>query len=139
MSALITEAQFALLRHGDIVKYGRKNPVLRTVLYGPADDARDSKHPAVAFPIRRRSWTGRVTTTYGYNDIKHLIAPTGLRLTGLAASAEEMERLYLLGFGVAKGMAREFYEQNRRGWVKCSVFWRGTISRTIKLAKELRL
>lgn len=122
---MMSKRQMSRLRHGDVVLWGRwPNLTFRTVIEGPADIARmrggdPMDHLHVVFAIRRRSWTGRAKTGYGWNDVKHLIRATKKRRRTVM-SAEELERLKKIRFNPKKEYAREIREQRghilNRGW-----------------------
>jgi hypothetical protein len=140
----ISREQFMTLRHGDVVRWYRKDGsfIERTVLDGPADE--EPPCGGLRFPIRRRSWTGRIHTTVGWNDVKHKIEFTGKRLKEGMASFDELERLYLSGFKVAKQIKREAGEDQfglHRAAVgsvkKCSAFWRGRVMQSLQVAQQV--
>lgn len=142
---LISRNQFMALRHGDVVKFvGKRGRVwFRTIMHGPADT--EPPCTAVEFPISRRSWTGRVTTCYAWNDLKHKMVATGKRLKDAVASFDELERLYLAGFNIEAQMARELDPRNPgaisrppvNSVNKCSAIWRGRVAKTLQIVKEV--
>ncbi len=123
---MISKSDFNNLRHGDVVLWRNgSSAVYRTVIDGPADkDEREGN--AVTLAIRRRSWTGRAYTVYGWNDIKHRIKL--IKKTSLVMLAEERDRLKDIGFNVRRELARTLKEarayKQRRGFELCERKWR---------------
>ena len=116
---------FWALRSGDLVVWRGK--YLRTVAKGPADATEPIHHAAVEFPIRRRSWTKRIDTTYNYSDVKDKIALAGKRTRGLMLPSE-WRTLQAAGFDVRKELARELEDKtataNRMGRPLCKAYGR---------------
>jgi hypothetical protein len=114
---VISLKQFCALKHGDVVWWGtRARGMLRTVLFGPADGGRgvcvvNPGRRHIGFAIRRRSWTGRATTTYGFNDVRYVISPTKRR-SKTVISGMEAQHLRDRGFDVREQYARELRETN---------------------------
>lgn len=109
----MTKEQFKTLRNGDVILWKKGAArYFRTIVTGPAD--RDDNYPCVTLPIRKRSWTGRPYTIYGWNDIKDRIEYTGKRYTELLLNPEELERLVCAGFKVSKCLKRELKESRER-------------------------
>lgn len=104
----ISIEDFWTLRSGDLVVWRGK--YLRTVAKGPADATEPLHHPAVEFPIRRRSWTQRIATTYNYSDVKDKIALAGKRTRGLMLPSE-WRTLETVGFNVREELTRELDEK----------------------------
>lgn len=137
----ITLKQFQSLKHGDIVHWKTKaGGYDRTVLVGPGDYADKDPmptHNSVMFPIRHRSWTGRVDTIYNYCDVCHKITPTG-RVQKNLVGWHEVSKLIDIGFNPVSGMARmvrDEIDRNKRrtrGSMLCSVGWQNQIGRTIR-------
>lgn len=118
----MSKLQFSRLRHGDVLLWGRwPNVIKRTVIEGPVDIAKsrgeapiDNLH--VVFAIRKRSWTKRARTSYGWNDVKHKVRATGKRRRTVI-SVDEMDRLKRIKFDPQKEYRREIRErigQNKR-------------------------
>ncbi len=125
----ITLERFQKLRSGDVVLM--KSGMVRTIQVGPADTGvRDDKPTAcgVVFSILRRLWTGRIVTTYGWNDLRHKI----VRVVGrniLSLNPLEYQRLVDSRFDVRAGIKREFREARemklRTGRTLCGIKFRG--------------
>lgn len=94
----ISREEFMNLRAGDVIVWNCNgaSPSFRTVIEGPRDDTRPKPSPHISLMIRRRSWTGRPTTGYFWNDVKHTIKYTGRNRCELF-SEEELERVLKLG------------------------------------------
>ena len=122
--AVISKSDFLKLKHGDVLLWKHGSSVIyRTVIDGPADSGGGSR---VYFAIRRRSWTGRAKTCYGWNDIKHRI--TLVKKTTLVMLKEECEHLKDIGFNARKELVRELKEARatklRMGRELCQRNWR---------------
>ncbi len=107
---------------------------LRTVSKGPADTP-GVRHPGIEFPIRHRSWTARIDTTYIYNDIKDKITVAHKRGRGLMLPSE-WKTLEVAGFDVRKELNRELDDATalaeRRGRALCGAY--GRLSTLIRKA-----
>ena len=132
--ATISREEFNALRAGDVVVWRGK--YLRTVAKGPAD-AEGFRYNAVEFPIRRRSWTQRIETTYNYGDLKDRIAVVPQRVRGLML-ASEWKVLEAAGFNVRKELQRELERQTaeaeRMGRPPCKAYPR--LARLIRGVKS---
>ena len=110
---MISKARFCKLKRGDVILWNG-NP--RYILQGPGDS--DTKptdptcHMYVHFPIRRRSWTGRAYTIYGYHDCKHAMVIPRRRFSPQAICVAEKEQLGALGFDWLAELEREVREHD---------------------------
>lgn len=107
---MLTKKQFKSLKVGDVVLF-RGNP--RTVRNVSWLNTRGGGRGAITFSIRRRSWTGRIFTVYGYNDVKHFISlPRKHRGQSEVCRIEE-SLLIDNGFNVVREIKRELAEDDR--------------------------
>jgi len=107
---MLTTKQFDSLQIGDIILYHGKPRTIREI------DRRQTNwgiRRSITFSILRRSWTNRIYTVYGYNDIKHSLSlPRKVRERRAVCKAEE-ESLLASGFDVASEIDREIAEDVR--------------------------
>lgn len=125
---MISRLQFSRLKHGDVLLWGRWPAcIFRTVVEGPVDIAKSRNgnpldHMHVIFAIRKRSWTNRAKTSYGWNDIKRIVRLVKRgRRSATAISREEYDRLKRLRFNPEKEYRREIREslwhRKKRKWI----------------------
>lgn len=104
----MTYKQFMKLKAGDVVLWRTpKGGVhMRTILKGPVDEG--GAH--ILLPIRRRSWTRRVVTCYGWNDVKHIITKVTGHISTICLQGE-YQRLHDIGFDPRREFVREVKER----------------------------
>lgn len=107
----MTREEFQNLRRGQIIRCFRADGTYfhRTIL--PCDHHKDGPQRAHYFPIRRKSWTGRIATCFFDNDMLYQ-NPT-IQLVGYTdelMTDEEFIGLYDAGFDVERGIRRELGE-----------------------------
>ncbi len=100
----MTKEQFANLKPGDVLRWKRPQGdyILRTVL----DIHCHRTNPVVTFPIRQKSWTGRVHTCYSFTDIGHRVELHDER-TEMLMTGGELLRLCDRGFDIPAQLRRE--------------------------------
>lgn len=106
---MISRDRFMQLKAGDVVLWGKRRQP-RIVHEGPRD-VQGGRH--VTFAIRRRSWTGRVTTVYLWNDVKRILSLPRRPLNLRSLCAAERSHLASIGFDVAAGIRREIDDHER--------------------------
>lgn len=144
----ISEEHFLSLRHGDIVQWGPDRTNQRTILCGPGDmkNVREISRAHVHFPIRHRSWTGRLVTGYMWSEMKHRLRWTGKRTRELFSPEElftftkswkipsaQLERDLIDLFD------NDYHRSQPHLQLKCSRMWRGAIRWMIETMKEAKL
>ncbi len=103
----ISREQFLALKAGDVIVWRGK--YLRTIEKGPGDYYAGSGYASIQLPIRLMSWTKRIYTVVGYNDVRTKIALAPKR-TGLLMQPSEWKTLEGAGFDVRKELKRELRE-----------------------------
>lgn len=132
----LSRAQAESLGYGDVLIV---NEVPRLILEGPRDK-RQMKSTALyfTFPIHRRSWTGRATTTRLYNDLKWTAYVPRKKFDLDVMSEAEQESLRDIGFDPIAEMRREIrHEEEFRARIAKSKYTSldGTISRAFRAMK----
>lgn len=135
----ITEEQFLSLRHGSVIQWGDDQTNRRTVLLGPADmvEPRPISRHGIHFPIKHRSWTGRLYTVYNWSELKTKIRYTGIEKRQIW-SQEELLRLAGVRWrnGTVSAQLKADLEEcfgayirGEQPWLqlKCNRFWTGLI------------
>jgi len=108
---VITKARYCQIKRGDVVLWNGRP---RYVMEGPGDNnAKPTDHSSllyVRFPIRRRSWTSRAHTLYGWNDAKHALTIPRRKLSASAICSAEKSHLAAIGFDWLAELRREVEE-----------------------------
>jgi hypothetical protein len=97
MKPMMSKLEFSSLNPGDLLCW--RGLYLRTVISNSHPP--DGRTGSVTLTIRRRSWTNRASTAYGYHDIKHNAFPIGKRTKKLCLPSEA-HRLAYIGFDLRK-------------------------------------
>jgi len=99
----LTKEQFDSLKVGDVLRWYRPDGtyILRTII--------DRGEKGISFPIRRKSWTRRIHTTYCFYDAARRCE---LHQTALPTLMTDGELLTLCerGFDIPKQLQRERHE-----------------------------
>ena len=103
----MTREHWDALTPGDVIRVYRKDGTyyLRTVLDGPR-----GRGSGIHFAIRNRSWTGRMHTVIGWNDIATRLGRVELhdeRESDSLMTGGELLRLCDVGFDIPKALHRE--------------------------------
>jgi hypothetical protein len=107
MKGMMTVEEYKNLKAGDLLVW--RGAYLRTVIE-PPEGRSGNPLGNITLSIRRRSWTNRATTIYGYHDLKWVAFPAGKKIRSLMLGSE-LEVLKSLNFDVRKEIKREFTEE----------------------------
>ncbi len=107
---MLTKKQFRRLKAGDIVLCNGKPRTVREVTWR---DSPQGGRGFITFSILHRSWTGRISTTYGYNDIKRLCSLPRRKRDRRSVCAAEEASLLANGFNVPSEVNRELANELR--------------------------
>jgi hypothetical protein len=103
----MTRDEYMKLRCGDVILWKFGNSTMRrTIIEGPGDHD-DPRKQCITIPIRRRSWTGRGTTVYCYNDVKGKVVGKLSKRQPLLANKEEIFSLLNWHIHPSQLIARE--------------------------------
>ena len=104
---MISKERFCKLKAGDIVLF---NGSPRTVRELHICETSWGKRASITFAIKRRSWTNRIYTVYGYNDVKHALSLPRKKRNRREICQAEQDLLSASGFDVRREVAREARE-----------------------------
>jgi hypothetical protein len=126
---MLTKEQFAALRVGQVVLVNGKPRVIRSISV-----VKRPKGPRVSitFAIKRRSWTGRIYTTYDYHSLKEKLTLPHRQPDAAAIGEAEGALLRSCNFDVVRELERELKEEVRLagcGFGKCD-------DKAVKLARK---
>ena len=124
---MISKSAFRKLKRGDVVLFNGRP---RTVQEGPGDKAYFGGD-FIVFPILRRSWTGRATTTYNYHAVKDMIKLPPVKLSFTKICNLEKESLTRRGWNWHNEMWKEIKEAEE--WYERSGL---KIPRSLKMARR---
>lgn len=112
---MITNKQFKKLKVGDIILFNGRPRTIRDINW---IDTAWGGRGFITFSILRRSWTGRISTTYCYNEIRDKLSlPKKERDKNNVCKAEE-SALVKSGFNVTEGIERELDDNAGRKWTR---------------------
>lgn len=112
----MTRLEWQALRPGDQVRfyYPDRTYVVRTLLPSKLYFDPNRIHRSHYFPIRHKSWTKRIYTVIGENDVFYPTRASWVEFHGRTKklmSDEEVLRLVDCGFSIRKRLDRELVEQ----------------------------
>ena len=103
---MLSEKKFKSLQVGDIALFNGRPRTVREVRWS------DGKG-YITFSILRRSWTGRVATTYSFTAVKRICSMPRKERDGIEVCRAEEDALLANGFDVLAGVEREISDAER--------------------------